>query len=93
MNAQNNQKIVILNEDGHVIPYAFSMEKIEDQGRVCLTPQKPHLFLQTHRKFLITAERWVKRPCSLTSESHSLSLWVALSKTPGSVSSSEGCSL
>lgn len=63
MNAQNSQKIVILNEDGHVIPYAFSMEKMEDQGRVCLTPQKPHLFQETHRKSLITAERWVKRPC------------------------------
>lgn len=30
-----------------MIPYAFSMEKMEDQGRVCLMPQKPRLFLQT----------------------------------------------
>lgn len=89
MDAQNG--LVILNEDGHLILYAFSIEKMEDQGRICLMPQKPHLFLQTHRTSLITAERWVKGPCSLTSESHSLSLRVALSRTPGSVSSSEGC--
>lgn len=44
-----------------VIPYAFRMEKMENQGMVCLMPQKSHVFLQTHRTSLIIAERWVKR--------------------------------
>lgn len=56
------ERLITLDEDrdsGLLMHLEWRKWKIQTSS--CLLPRKPRLFLQTHRKGLITAGRWVKK--------------------------------